>query len=85
METGKELIKGAKVALRLWDETNVHGKKPSKRPYETVGYVLDGTATLEIEGKKQMLKQGDSYHVPAEAEHTYDISGHFRCIEATSV
>jgi len=85
METAKHLIKGSKVALRLWDETNVHDKAPVSRDYETAGYVLEGTATLELNGKKQTLNQGDSYLVPAGVTHTYEIPGHFRAIEATSV
>lgn len=85
MDTPKHLIKGAKIALRLWDETDVHGKTEVSREYECVGYVLDGTATLHLNGQKQELKQGVSYLVPANTKHSYDITGHFRCIEAISV
>ena len=85
MENAQHLIKGQKVALRLWDETEVHGKPAVTRPYETAGYVLEGTATLDLNGEKQMLKKGEAYLVPAGVKHSYDITGHFRCIEATSV
>ena len=85
MEKAEYLIKGSKVALRLWDEKDVHDKPSHSRDYETAGYVLEGTATLDLDGKKHELKTGDSYLVPAGVKHTYDISGHFRCIEATSV
>jgi len=77
MENPQHLTKGSKLALRLWDETDVHGK--------CAGYVLEGTATLHLNGQKQELKQGDAYLVPAGVKHSYDINGRFRCIEATSV
>ncbi len=85
MDNPEHLIKGSKLALRLWDETDVHNKPAVSREYEAVGYVLEGTATLDLDGKQQQLKQGDSYLVPAGVKHKYEINGHFRSIEATSV
>lgn len=85
MNNSEDLIKGSKIALRLWDETNVFSKQPIAREYEVVGYVLEGTALLDLDGKEQQLNQGDSYLVPAGVKHKYQIDGRFRSIEATSV
>ncbi len=85
MNNPDHLIKGSKIALRLWDETDVFDKPPVAREYEVVGYVLEGTAVLDLDGKQQQLNQGDSYLVPAGVKHKYQINGRFRSIEATSV
>ena len=53
MEKPEYLIKGSKIALRLWDENDVHNKPAHASGYETAGYVLEGTATLDLDGKKQ--------------------------------
>ena len=49
-----------------------------------VGYVLSGRAELEIEGQTVRLEPGDSWVVPAEAEHTYRILEKFTAVEATA-
>ena len=38
-------------------------KHPTKRYYETVGFVISGSAKLEIEGQMLSLKSGDSWLV----------------------
>ena len=79
------LAAGERVGLRLWDEEPTKSRKPvSAREYETVGYVLEGRAILVLEDKSVELKPGDSWLVPAGAEHTYEIVEHFRSVEATS-
>ena len=80
----KLLAAGEKVALRLWDEGPVSGKGPHKQPYETVGYVLEGEATVTINGTETTLTAGMSWAVPAGAERFYTVPGHFKAIEATS-
>jgi quercetin dioxygenase-like cupin family protein len=79
------LASGKTVSMRLWEETNSEQKEQNvARDYETVGYVLAGTAQLEIEGQTIKLEEGDSWMVPKGAKHTYRIHGHFKAIEATS-
>ncbi|WP_338105692.1 cupin domain-containing protein [Microvirga tunisiensis] len=56
----------------------------AKHEYEVVGYVLSGRAELEIEGQTVRLEPGDSWVVPAGAEHTYRILEKFTAVEATA-
>lgn len=70
--------------MRLWDETGAQHKEGNVvRDYETVGYVIEGSAELELEGQKVLLNTGDSWVVPKGAKHTYHIKEHFKAIEAT--
>lgn len=78
------LASGKSIAMRLWDEQGDSGKQEGvARDYETVGYVLEGSAELEVEGQTLILKQGDSWVVPKGAKHTYRIQGSFKAVEAT--
>jgi quercetin dioxygenase-like cupin family protein len=80
----KYLASGKSVSMRLWDESS-NPEKPqvTTRDYEVVGYVLEGTAELEIEGQTIRLEEGDSWVVPKGAKHSYHIHGHFKAVEAT--
>jgi quercetin dioxygenase-like cupin family protein len=81
----KYLASGVHVAMRLWENEEPNDKKPiSRNPYETVGYVLKGKAELHLEGQRLILKAGDSWSVPKDANHTYKILENFTAIEATS-
>ena len=81
----KYLASGKTVSMRLWDKEQPGDQKPeTKRPYETVGFVLEGKAELQIEGQKIILEKGDSYLVPKDALHTYKIIEQFSAVEATS-
>ena len=78
------LVSGKKVSLRLWENEKPQKKAPTKRDYETVGYVLNGYAELTVEGQTVRLEPGDSWLVPAGAEHSYRIINKFTAVEATS-
>ena len=78
------LATGAAVALRLWEEDPGEASARSRRDYEAVGYVLEGRAEFELEGKTIELAPGDSWLVPRGAEHGYTILEPFRAVEATS-
>lgn len=79
------LVSGTKVAMRMWrDEQPGGAKPPSRRDYETVGYVISGKARLTIEGQTVTLDPGDSWLVPAGSEHSYHILEPFTAIETTS-
>ena len=79
------LASGKSVSMRFWVQEPADDQKaPSKRDYETVGFVIAGKAELEIEGQKMNLAPGDSWLVPEGASHKYTIVEPFTAIEATS-
>lgn len=81
----KYLASGKSIAMRLWEnEQPTEDKQPRTRDYETVGYVIQGRAELDIEGQKVTLEKGDSWVVPQGAKHTYKIFESFTAVEATS-
>jgi uncharacterized RmlC-like cupin family protein len=60
------LVAGKRVSMRLWiDEPGGKLKAPTAREYETVGYVISGSAKLNLEGQTLNLKRGDSWLVPS--------------------
>lgn len=78
------LVAGRSVALRLWEEPPGERSARSCRNHETVGFVLEGRAELEMDGQTVELRPGDSWLVPPGALHTYQVFEHFRAVEATS-
>lgn len=81
----KHLAMGIHVAMRLWDREQPNdAKPPTRREYETVGYVIEGRAELHLEGQMVLLEPGDSWMVPKGASHTYKILEPFTAVEATS-
>jgi quercetin dioxygenase-like cupin family protein len=81
----KYLVAGKRVSMRLWiDEPGGKLKAPTARDYETVGYVISGSARLDLEGQTLNLKAGDSWLVPAGAMHQYTIINPFTAVEATA-
>lgn len=80
----KYLASGISMSMRLWDKEEAgKARKPSSRPYETVGYVIAGRAELHIEGQMVLLEPGDSWVVPRNSSHTYKILDAFTAVEAT--
>jgi quercetin dioxygenase-like cupin family protein len=76
------LVAGKRVSMCLWiDEPGGKLKAPTAREYETVGYVLSGSAKLDLEGQTLNLKRGDSWLVPAGAMHQYTIIEPFTAVE----
>jgi quercetin dioxygenase-like cupin family protein len=81
----KYLASGIHLSMRLWEgEQTGEAKPPSRRDYETVGYVLGGRAELHLEGQTVLLEPGDSWLVPKGAAHAYKILEPFTAVEATS-
>ena len=61
----KYLASGKRVSMRLWEaEPSSGDKPPSRREYETVGYVIGGRAELYLADQKVTLEPGDSWLVP---------------------
>jgi quercetin dioxygenase-like cupin family protein len=79
----KYLATGKSLAMRLWDERPGEAKAPTRRDYETVGFVLKGRAELHLEGQMVLLEAGDSWVVPKGASHAYTILEPFSAVEAT--
>lgn len=74
-----------RVGMRLWNDEPAGERKPTaKRAYDTIGYVIRGSAELSMDSKTVTLSAGDSWVVPADTEHTYRIVDTFTAIEATS-
>ncbi len=79
------LATGKRVSMRMWrDEEPAESKESAARDYETVGYVVSGRAELTLEGQTLRLEPGDSWLVPAGAQHSYRILEPFTAVEATS-
>ena len=78
------LASGKRVSMRLWRDEAPQDKGAVRRDYETVGYVIAGRAELTIEGQTIRLDPGDSWLVPAGAEHSYRILEVFSAVEATA-
>ena len=85
-EIGKRyLVAGKRVSMRLWIlQPGGELKAATSREYETVGYVISGSAQLDLEGQTLNLKAGDSWLVPAGAMHQYTILEPFTAVEATA-
>ena len=78
------LASGKNVSMRLWQAEEPGDAKPDiARDYETVGYVIAGSAELHSEGQIVLLAAGDSWVVPKGASHTYRITETFTAVEAT--
>lgn len=79
------LAAGKQLSMRLWRDEEPKADKPAARhEYETVGYVVSGSAELHLEGQMVTLEPGDSWVVPAGAEHRYVIKERFTAVEATA-
>jgi len=78
------LASGKRVSMRLWRDEEPQAKDAVRRDYETIGYVISGRAELTIEGQTIKLEPGDSWLVPAGAEHSYRILEVFTAVEATA-
>ncbi|GGR18707.1 cupin domain-containing protein [Deinococcus ruber] len=82
---GKTLVQGERVALRLWSgEVPGTHKEMHTSPYETVGYVLQGRAEVEVNNERHTVGVGDTYLIPQGAMHTYHFLETFSAVEAIS-
>ena len=67
----KYFVAGRRVSMQLWvlEPGGELIKGATSRDYETVGYVISGSARLEVEGQTLNLKPETSWLVPAGAMH----------------
>jgi quercetin dioxygenase-like cupin family protein len=79
----KYLAAGTHLGMRLWEEQPGETKAPTRREYETVGYVIGGRAELHLEGQRVLLEPGDSWVVPKGSAHAYKVLEPFTAVEAT--
>jgi len=79
-----QLAQGAGLGLRIWRDHKTGHKPERTRPYEIVGYVAKGEMTVIIDGHPEELVEGDSFVIPPETSHTYNIPVRATVIEATS-
>ena len=78
------LASGRGLSMRLWEnEAPGTPSTPVRRSYETVGYVIAGSAELTLEGQTVTLGPGSSWIVPKDAEHSYQFLETFTAVEAT--
>lgn len=78
------LASGSTIAMRLWQaEQPGDVGETHTRPYETIGYVIDGKAELHAEGQVVTLQPGDSWVVPQNSHHAYKVIEPFTAVEAT--
>ncbi len=78
------LVSGTRMAMRLWEIGPTDGLGSHTRPYETVGYVIQGKAELHLGDQVVTLSPGDSWLVPEGAEHHYVVREPFKAVEATA-
>jgi quercetin dioxygenase-like cupin family protein len=79
----KYLASGVHLGMRLWEDEQPGEAKPeSVRDYETVGYVIQGRAELDLEGQTVLLEPGDSWVVAKGVSHRYKILERFTAVEA---
>ncbi|MCC9642781.1 cupin domain-containing protein [Rhodopirellula sp. JC740] len=78
------LATGKQVALRQWQEAPGGFGPPTNREYETVGYLLSGVLEIEFDGGIATMNSGDSWLVPAGANHRYRVLEPIMAIEATA-
>ncbi len=79
------LVKGERMALRLWEREAVGTQKPEHaNPYEYVAYVVEGVLRVTIDGHAFEVKRGDSYCVPADTKYSLEILEEATVVEATA-
>ena len=78
------LVSGTAVALRRWEESAGEAGEPHTRPYETVGYVIEGRVEVHVGDDVITCGAGDSYLVPEGAVRHYTVVEDLVAVEATS-
>ena len=78
------LVSGTSVAMRLWNESAGEAGEEHTRPYETVGYVVEGRVEVHVGDDVVTCGAGDSWLVPEGAVRKYKVLEDLTAVEATS-
>ncbi len=78
------MVSGTSMAMRRWSEPAGTEGDRHTRPYETVGYVIEGKVEVHVGDDVVTCGPGDSYLVPEGAERYYKITEDLTAVEATS-
>ena len=80
----KHLVSGKRLSMRLWALKKGEEGKPHTRPYETIGYVVEGRVEITVGDSVVTCGPGDSYLVPDGAERSYRVLADLVAVEATA-
>lgn len=75
------LAKGDDLQVRVWKKSPDLSKDSHSNPYEVAGFVLEGRARLHTGDDSEMLTAGDSWVIPADTDHRYEILEPFASVE----
>lgn len=78
------LVEGKDAAMRFWSLSETTDNAMHKHEYETLGYVLKGEAKLHLGDDTLTLHPGDSWIVPSNIPHRYEVHGPFEAVEVTT-
>lgn len=67
LSTGRDTMV-AKMLYKSTDFVPFH-----KHPNEQSGYIISGSYKLRFEGQEYLLSEGDTYSIPADVEHSFEI------------
>lgn len=48
-------------------------KTDHHHPHEQIGYILEGSVLLTIDGKTEILYPGDGYLIPSHVQHGFEV------------
>ncbi len=69
----RTLVTGDRVMLVQFRFQKGASLPSHSHPHEQAGYVVSGRMKMQIGGDTFQLEAGDSYYVPANAEHRVDV------------
>lgn len=81
---GKYLGNGKAMNAMHWVFEDGATLPPHSHEAVQFGYIIRGGFEVNIGGEKTLLKAGDSYFVPANAEHTFSAVGETEAIDVFS-
>jgi quercetin dioxygenase-like cupin family protein len=80
----KYLVSGKRLSMRLWELEGGEEGERHARPYEIVGYVVEGRVEITVGDSTITCGEGDSYLVPDGAERSYRVLEDLVAVETTA-
>lgn len=71
--TYKTLAHGSKTSLGEFKLAKGSIIPNHSHPHEQTGYMISGSMTFTIEGKKYLAEPGDGWSIPGNAEHSVEV------------